>query len=240
MGVGTAVRIELPTSLVPAVTTVSDDDPLDVTKDEPIGTVLLVEDHPANRQIIAAQLKFIGYATQSVDHGQAAIDVFEAGRFVGVLLDCELPDMQGYDIAAELRAHERSAGGPRTRFIAISANHGEAHIRRCEESGIDTVLGKPLSLEGLKAALVAPRTESEIDATFIKECLADLAAIRAALAAGDLTRAAHFSHRLKGGALVWGATSIAADIDRIELALAGDPVDVNHVGRLLDSIAARL
>jgi signal transduction histidine kinase/DNA-binding NarL/FixJ family response regulator len=240
VGVGTAVRIELPTSLVPAVTMAADDDVLGVTKDEPVGTVLLVEDHPANRQIIAAQLKFIGYATQSVDHGQAAIDVFEAGRFVGVLLDCELPDMQGYDIAAELRARERSAGGPRTRFIAISANHGEAHIRRCEESGIDTVLGKPLSLEGLKAALVAPRTESEIDATFIKECLADLAAIRAAMALHDIARAAHFSHRLKGGALVWGATSIAAAIDRIELALAGDPVDVNLVGRLLDSIAARL
>jgi len=102
------------------------------------------------------------------------------------------------------------------------------------------VLGKPLSLEGLKAALVAPRTESEIDATFIKECLADLAAIRAAMAMGDLTSAAHFSHRLKGGALVWGATSIAADIDRVELALAGDPADVNLVGPLLDSITARL
>jgi two-component system, NarL family, sensor histidine kinase EvgS len=240
LGVGTAVRIELPTSLVPAVTPAADDDALGVAKDEPVGTVLLVEDHPANRQIIAAQLKFIGYATQSVDHGQAAIDVFEAGRFVGVLLDCELPDMQGYDIAAELRARERSAGGPRTRFIAISANHGEAHIRRCEESGIDTVLGKPLSLEGLKAALVAPRTESEIDATFIKECLADLAAIRAALATADLTGAAHFCHRLKGGALVWGATSIAADIERIEQALATEPLDSAVVERLLDAIAARL
>lgn len=240
VGVGTAVRIELPTSLVPAVTIVADDGSLDVAKDEPVGTVLLVEDHPANRQIITAQLKFIGYATQAVDHGQAAIDVFEAGRYVGVLLDCELPDMQGYDIAAELRARERSAGGPRTRFIAISANHGEAHIRRCEESGIDTVLGKPLSLEGLKAALVAPRTESEIDATFIKECLNDLAAIRAAMASSDLTSAAHFAHRLKGGALVWGATSIVTDIDRMEQALAVDPVDGKLVGGLLDAIAARL
>ena len=239
VGVGTAVRIELPTSLVPAVTTI-DDDGLGGAKEEPVGTVLLVEDHPANRQIITAQLKFIGYATHAVDHGQAAIDVFEAGRFVGVLLDCELPDMQGYDIAAELRAHERSAGGPRTRFIAISANHGEAHIRRCEESGIDTVLGKPLSLEGLKAALVAPRTETEVDASFIKECLADLAAIRAALAAADFTRAAHFAHRLKGGALVWGATSIVTDIDRVEQALVADRVDLAFITRTLDAIAARL
>jgi signal transduction histidine kinase/DNA-binding response OmpR family regulator len=240
VGVGTAVRIELPTSLVPAVTVTAEDDSADGLQDPPVGTVLLVEDHPANRQIIAAQLKFIGYATHAVDHGQAAIDVFEAGRYVGVLLDCELPDMSGYDIAAELRARERSAGGARTRFIAISANHGEAHIQRCEESGIDTVLGKPLSLEGLKAALAAPRTESEIDATFIKECLADLYAIRNAVADGDLTRAAHFAHRLKGGALVWGATSIAADIDRVEQALTAGAVDRKQVHHLLDGIAARL
>jgi signal transduction histidine kinase/DNA-binding response OmpR family regulator len=238
--VGTAVRIELPTSLVPAVTAVAGEEAIDIAKDDPVGTVLLVEDHPANRQIIAAQLKFIGYATHAVDHGQAAIDAFEAGRYVGVLLDCELPDMSGYDIAAELRARERSAGGARTRFIAISANHGEAHIRRCEESGIDTVLGKPLSLEGLKAALVAPRTESEIDATFIKECLADVYAIRGALTDRDLIRAAHFAHRLKGGALVWGATSIAADIDRVERALAGEPLDAKLIDGLLDAISARL
>ena len=238
--VGTAVRIELPTSLVPAVTAVAGEEAIDIAKDDPVGTVLLVEDHPANRQIIAAQLKFIGYATHAVDHGQAAIDAFEAGRYVGVLLDCELPDMSGYDIAAELRARERSAGGARTRFIAISANHGEAHIRRCEESGIDTVLGKPLSLEGLKAALVAPRTESEIDATFIKECLADVYAIRGALTDRDLIRAAHFAHRLKGGALVWGATSIAADIDRVEQALAGEPLDAKLIDGLLDAISARL
>ncbi|MET0937127.1 MAG: ATP-binding protein, partial [Luteibacter sp.] len=139
VGVGTAVRIELPTSLVPVVE-VAPVEADDVPDDASRGTVLLVEDHPANRQIIAAQLKFIGYATHAVDHGQAAIDVFEAGRFAGVLLDCELPDMQGYDIAAELRARERAAGGPATRFIAISANHGERHLQRCEESGIDTVL----------------------------------------------------------------------------------------------------
>lgn len=108
------------------------------------------------------------------------------------------------------------------------------------KSGIDTVLGKPLSLEGLKAALVAPRTESEVDASFIKECLSDLASIRAALAVADLTRAAHFAHRLKGGALVWGATSIVTDIDRVEQALVAEPVDARLITLTLDAIAARL
>jgi CheY-like chemotaxis protein len=202
--------------------------------------VLLVEDHPANRQIIAAQLKFIGYATHAVDHGQAAIDVFEAGRFAGVLLDCELPDMQGYDIAAELRARERAAGGPATRFIAISANHGERHLRRCEESGIDTVLGKPLSLDALKTALAEPRLPTAADLAFTEECVADIARIREALRAGNLEHALHFTHRLKGGALVWGATSLAALVETLEGTITRAPFDERNVESLLDVIERRL
>jgi signal transduction histidine kinase/HPt (histidine-containing phosphotransfer) domain-containing protein len=239
VGVGTAVRIELPTSLVPAnivAEATGDVAPPDATA----GTVLLVEDHPANRQIIAAQLKFLGYATQSVDHGQAAIDVFEPGLFVGVLLDCELPDMQGYDIAAELRAREVAAGVPGTRFIAISANHGEAHVHRCEESGIDTVLGKPLSLEGLRTALAAPPTPRPVESAFVAACRADLAAIRMALLAGDLIAVTHASHRLRGGALVWGAEAIVEAMERVEWALALDTPALREAEGWLDDIATRL
>jgi signal transduction histidine kinase/CheY-like chemotaxis protein len=239
VGIGTAVRIELPTSLVPAVTVPPPVNPA-AAMEVPAGTVLLVEDHPANRQIIAAQLKFLGYATQAVDHGQAAIDIFEAGRFVGVLLDCELPDMQGYDIAAELRARERAAGGPRTRFIAISATQGDAHVRRCEESGIDTVLGKPMSLDALRVALATPLVRSDVDTTFLEACLADLASAREALTNEDIDRALHHVHRLKGGALVCGATSLVVAVEAIDGVLTGECFDRRAVDDMLDDIRRRL
>jgi len=240
VSVGTSVRIELPTSRVPVAppagaTSASTDEASTVS-----GLVLLVEDHPANRQIIAAQLKFLGYDTHAVDHGQAAIDAFIPGHFAGVLLDCELPDMQGYDIAAELRAREVAAGVEHTRFIAISANDGEAHIRRCEESGIDTVLGKPLSLDGLHDALIGAPGTSIIEKTFREESLRDIAAIRGALENADPALALHVTHRLKGAAMVFGATDLVSDVEQMEELLQSRPVVRGDIDLLLHELAERL
>lgn len=239
--VGTAVRIELPTSRVPVAPPVEDE--ADAAPDAAVaerGTVLLVEDHPANRQIIAAQLKFLGFDTHAVDHGQAAIDAFVPGRFAGVLLDCELPDMQGYDIAVELRAHEVAANGPFTHFIAISANDGEVHLRRCAESGIDTVLGKPLSLAALKTALASAPGMSPVERTFREESEHDLAAMRDALAKADPERAIALAHRMKGAALVLGSATVVETLGRIEALLVERPVARHDIDRLLDDIAREL
>jgi signal transduction histidine kinase/FixJ family two-component response regulator len=241
VSVGTAVRIELPTSRVPVVPPADGPKPsADDAAPAASGTVLLVEDHPANRQIIAAQLKFLGYETHAVDHGQAAIDAFVPGHFAGVLLDCELPDMQGYDIAAELRAREVSAGAPRTRFIAISANDGAAHIRRCEESGIDTVLGKPLSLDGLKDALAGAPGTTLVEQTFHDESLKDIDAIRRAMGDADPDAALHVAHRLKGAALVCGALQLVEDVERVETLLQARPMPRGDIDGLLQEIADRL
>lgn len=240
VGAGTAVRIELPTSRVPVAPPEDFAGASADTAPEPKGTILLVEDHPANRQIIAAQLKFLGYDTHAVDHGQAAIDAFVPGMFAGVLLDCELPDMQGYDIAAELRAREAGAGGARTRFIAISANHGEAHVRRCEESGIDTVLGKPLTLGGLRDAIAGAPGTSIAEQAFRDEARLDLVAIRTALQEAAPERALHVAHRLKGAALMLGATTVARDVEQVEALLLARPVARGDIDELLDRIDEHL
>lgn len=219
-GVGTSVRVELPTSLVPAAPAAapSSDSDTQLTG----GTVLLVEDHPANRQIIAAQLRFLGFDTFAADHGQAAMDAFEPGRFAAVLLDCELPDMQGYDIAAEMRAHEARTGGPRTPFVAISANQGEDHVRRCNDSGIDVVMGKPLSLDRLRDVLAPPARDDDVFAVFRAEGLRDLDAAVAAMRQGDVAAARLSIHRLHGAALVLRLEGLEHAITGVDNALAGD------------------
>jgi two-component system, NarL family, sensor histidine kinase EvgS len=162
-----------------------------------------VEDHPANRQIIAAQLRFLGFDTFAVDRGQAAIDAFGHATFVAVLLDCELPDMLGYDIAAELRAREAAAGGLRTPFIAISAKDGDDHIRRCHASGIDIVMGKPLSLDRLRDALLPVLAQgADVLSVFRTEALRDVATARRASAGGDEEGVRRALHRVHGAALV--------------------------------------
>lgn len=239
VGVGTAVRVELPTSLVPVSAPSEEEAPPVESGGETGGTVLLVEDHPANRQIIAAQLRFLGYATDAVDHGQAAIDTFVPGGYVGVLLDCELPDMQGYDIAAELRAREVDADAPPTRFIAISANQGADHVRRCAESGIDIVLGKPLSLDALRVALLPRPAPGSLDGAFREETLRDVAAIREALAANDVRRARHRLHRIKGASLVCAQPVIGEIAECLE-ELLDDEADDIDVDALLSTIEDHL
>ncbi|MET0256274.1 MAG: ATP-binding protein [Luteibacter sp.] len=240
VGVGTAVRVELPTSLVPVAPPSMEDAPQAEGGGAGDGTVLLVEDHPANRQIIAAQLRFLGYSTDAVDHGQAAIDTFVPGRYVGVLLDCELPDMQGYDIAAELRAREIDADVSPTRFIAISANQGADHVRRCAESGIDIVLGKPMSLETLRVALLPRPPPDSMDAAFREETLRDVAGIREALEAGDLRRARHRLHRIKGASLVCAQPVIGEIAGYIEELLEDELTEGTEVAALLSTIEGHL
>lgn len=225
-GTGTSVRVELPTSLVPAAP-VSEASP---RAEGPAQgrAVLLVEDHPANRQIIAAQLRFLGFDTVAAADGQAAIDAFEPRRYAAVLLDCELPDMQGYDIAAELRAHEARESAARTLFIAISANHGEDHVRRCNESGIDVVMGKPLALDRLRDALSPPGAAEDVLGVFREEALRDLDAVLAAVAAGDAAAARQSVHRLHGAALVLRLTLLEAPIAAIGEAVDGESAELSQ------------
>jgi len=223
-GVGTSVRVELPTSLVPSAPAAEAAPRDDVACGG--GTVLLVEDHPANRQIIAAQLRFLGFDTVAADHGQAAIDAFEPGRFAAVLLDCELPDMQGYDIAAELRAHEARVGGERTLFVAISANHGAEHAQRCSESGIDVVMGKPLALDRLREALAPPAEVDDVFEVFRGEGLRDLDTALAAAGRGDIAAARQSMHRLHGAALVLRLNQLEDAITEVSAALDGTNDDV--------------
>ncbi|KJV24935.1 ATP-binding protein [Luteibacter yeojuensis] len=221
-GVGTSVRIELPTSLVPAAPLPRPTAPGDAEPPAAGGTVLLVEDHPANRQIIAAQLRFLGFDTFAVDRGQAAIDAWVPGRFVAVLLDCQLPDMLGYDIAAELRAREEASRSAPLPFIAISANDDADHYQRCAVSGIDIVMGKPLSLDRLSEALERgkARRADEAAALFRHEAQADLAALEQALATGATTVARQRLHRVHGAALVLGRRDLEPALAALGDALA--------------------
>ncbi|MDF4004009.1 ATP-binding protein [Luteibacter sp. PPL552] len=237
-GAGTTVRVVLPTSLVPPPPELAVEPP--DTADAPVGVVLLVEDHPANRQILAAQLRYIGFDTVAVDRGQAAIDVFEPGRFDAVLLDCELPDMHGYDVAMELRAQESAMHGVRTRFVAISATTGDYHVQRCEQAGVDVVLGKPLVLASLREALARPEVMASARVAFRKESLADLHRLRDALATSDTADARAIAHRMRGSALVFGAYGLAGELSRLEHALQGRAADGATLDELLEQVAVRL
>jgi signal transduction histidine kinase/CheY-like chemotaxis protein/HPt (histidine-containing phosphotransfer) domain-containing protein len=114
--------------------------------------LLVVEDDPINRRVLVSQLQSLGLRPEAVDTGTKAIEAYRAGRHDVVLLDCDLPDLDGYEVARRLRALALERG-QRTRIAAVTANARTLEGARSREAGIDDVLIKPFRLRQLAAFL---------------------------------------------------------------------------------------
>ena len=108
--------------------------------------VLLVDDHPTNRALMLRQVHALGYAAEGAENGIDALALWESGRFGIVITDCNMPKMDGYELARAIRAHESGNGSTRIPIIACTANalDGEAEI--CFAAGMDDCLVKPVEL----------------------------------------------------------------------------------------------
>lgn len=115
--------------------------------------ILLVDDHPTNRDVIARQLAKAGYACISADDGEEGLQQWRSGRFALVLADIHMPRMDGYAMTAAIRTIEQREARPRTPLIALTANVTKGEAERCIAAGMDDFLGKPVSIAQLAAKL---------------------------------------------------------------------------------------
>jgi CheY-like chemotaxis protein len=102
------------------------------------GNILLAEDHYTNQRLIQLLLEQEGYTLYTVDNGKDALKMLEKRQFDLILMDCQMPEMDGYEATRELR--RRNCNLP---IIALTAHVGDEDIRRCEDSGMDDYLRKP-------------------------------------------------------------------------------------------------
>jgi two-component system sensor histidine kinase/response regulator len=114
--------------------------------------ILLAEDHAINRRIAVAQLKELGVEADLAENGQEAIDAYERHRYDLILMDCQMPDVDGFAATRAIRAIQARDGG-NVRIIAMTANAMEGDRKRCIEAGMDDYLSKPVELAKLRAAL---------------------------------------------------------------------------------------
>jgi CheY-like chemotaxis protein/HPt (histidine-containing phosphotransfer) domain-containing protein len=115
----------------------------------------VVEDNSVNVEVALAMLENIGCAADSACNGLEALDALERSHYDVVLMDCEMPEMDGYRATREIRRRERDeASQRRTPIIALTANATEGSRERCLESGMDDYLSKPFSRDRLAAALL--------------------------------------------------------------------------------------
>ncbi|MBB6626929.1 response regulator [Nocardioides sp. KIGAM211] len=115
------------------------------------GHVLVVEDSETNQLVAEGILAHLGYTVEIADDGFAAVAAVQRGRFDAVLMDCQMPGMDGYQATGEIRRHEGE--GPRTPIIAMTAGVIEGDRERCLAAGMDDYVSKPVSPNELRTTL---------------------------------------------------------------------------------------
>ena len=129
----------------------------------PGGRVLLVEDNPVNREVATGLLALLGYHVDSAEDGQQAIEVSAADAYDVILMDCQMPVMDGFTATATIRERERQTQAARIPIIALTANAMEGDRDRCLAAGMDDYLSKPFSQQSLSEILARwcwPRDQS--------------------------------------------------------------------------------
>ena len=117
------------------------------------GEVLLVEDNPVNALVAEAILTRAGLVVHAVDDGAQAVDRLAGRRYDLVLMDCQMPGMDGFEATRRIRAREQREGSARQRIVALTANALEGDRQRSLESGMDDHLAKPFGEAELMALL---------------------------------------------------------------------------------------
>ena len=116
------------------------------------GHVLLAEDHPVNQEVARAMLSKFGLSVDLAVNGEEALALSAGRDYDLVLMDCQMPIMDGYQATAAMRAREAN-GKRRTTIVALTANAMEGDSERCLAAGMDDYLAKPYSRMQLQAVL---------------------------------------------------------------------------------------
>ena len=147
--VATAVGIRIAARAAPAASTAGA-----LPKRVLSGRVLLAEDNPVNQQIAVAMLEHLGLVARVADDGQQAVEALARESFDAVLMDCQMPRLDGFAATAAIRRREQAAGARRRlAIIALTANAIEGDRERCLAAGMDDYLSKPFTREQLAQVL---------------------------------------------------------------------------------------
>ncbi len=119
------------------------------------GRVLLAEDNPVNQRVACAMLALLGVETHVAGNGIEAAAQAAEQDFDLILMDCQMPELDGYDASRRIRRREAQAPGPARRIpiLALTANAMEGDREKCLAAGMDDYLTKPFTLEQLRGVL---------------------------------------------------------------------------------------
>jgi PAS domain S-box-containing protein len=207
------------------------------------GRVLVVDDNAVNLRVATLMLRRMGYQVDEAGDGEAAVAAAAGTRYEAVLMDCEMPVMDGYAAAAAIR--RLGDGFGQVPIVALTASVMKADVERALAAGMDSHVAKPIDPAKLVAVMaqlpgraprppapavvdtdafpelldaVGPDEVAAVLAAFLEEVDADQKAIARAVAEGDVDAARRTAHTLKGAAATLGAVQLAEVAASIESA----------------------
>jgi CheY-like chemotaxis protein len=115
--------------------------------------VLLVDDAEINRRVCYEMLRMMGLEVDMVDNGMAAVESVFSQPYALVLMDCQMPVMDGFEATRLIRARELEMGIPRIPILALTARAMESDRQACLEAGMDDYLSKPFRFTELQSSV---------------------------------------------------------------------------------------
>ncbi len=201
--------------------------------------ILVAEDNETNQQVIRLQLEKLGWAADVVANGAEAVRRWEDGGYRLILSDLHMPTMDGFELAQAIRAREAATGRTRIPIIALTAAALPAELEHAIDAGMDDHLTKPVSLDGLRAALdqwSQSALKTRIDPSTLPALIGDdpdvLAALRRqyadelrsaiariaeALERHDAAAVIIQAHKLKSSSRTIGAHDLGARFEALEI-----------------------
>jgi two-component system sensor histidine kinase/response regulator len=197
--------------------------------------ILLAEDNPTTRQALAQLLEKMGFAVDLADNGVAAVNAAGEDRYDAILMDCNLPQMDGAQAAVEIRRRE---GGERhTPIICLSGSSLESTKDCIDRGEFDDYLRKPAPAKeiwakldqwcaarkprgedefGLASVLTDPVAIEGLRRTFLEDGRERMKVLQQAVAEGDFRSAAQAAHAFHGGCLMLGVSDLAEACESLE------------------------
>jgi signal transduction histidine kinase/CheY-like chemotaxis protein len=199
--------------------------------------LLVVDDNPINQAVAEEILDMLGYRCDLVSNGVDAIRAVQTRSYAGILMDCQMPDMDGYTTTQKIREWEREEGRVyQLPIIAVTANAALDERQRVLNAGMDDYLSKPIRAAALgalleqhapipaalKASILEPgkKRSQKVVELFIKLVPLELKKIETAADQSQKEELAALAHKIKGTSRTFGATRMAEFSDQLERAVA--------------------